>query len=605
MGNGSVSGQKKDPPKEQEQQHQEKVARSKSTQLGEFLRRKSGASLVFFACTDKAQVITEILEERGWSRTRDHAVTNFTIKWCLEHQVDWKKFQEGKQLINNIPGQITFADKVNLWYTIRDYINSRRNAVGNHVQTFLPMTFVLDDANELTEFLRIHKKQNRTWICKPRYSYAGQGIHVLSGNSNLESVLKVQSSIGKRTQIQPKFPGHIMQEYISRPLLIKGRKFDMRVHWLVAWTKPLIVFYNHHASVIRLSLNLYREYDFDRATHLTNLSVQEHHYRYATSQEDTGMTMQQLNQYFNKCFRPFHPQLCEDWVLTVMQDRMHTIIRQVIRASKHKLERIAGHFGLFGCDFLLDENFRLWLLEVNDNPGVGWGNTQVNTTTKPLFEETLNIVFECFDKYKHNRPILPVQCLKNYSLIYNESDDKERMVLDDNQLFSDKVVPRPTTKEAPAQPSSNSTALPRLSNTRQSTVTTPSATTEIIARSESILPATNSEVNLSKSMEFRERKERVKPDDAQERLRKLKALKERYTFSLPTRSIDKLNQLSFRRPNSSLVALRRAQQKRRIELKPINSDSKRSKPQTAPLPSCEATIEKENSVIIKPTEADP
>lgn len=59
--------------------------------------------------------------------------------------------------------------------------------------------------------------------------------------------------------------------YIARPLLIKGRKFDIRVHWLVAWTKPLLVFYNHNASVIRLSLNLYREFDFDRATHLTNL----------------------------------------------------------------------------------------------------------------------------------------------------------------------------------------------------------------------------------------------------------------------------------------------------------------------------------------------
>lgn len=50
---------------------------------------------------------------------------------------------------------------------------------------------------------------------------------------------------------------------------------------------------------------------------------------------------------------------------------MKTIIRQVVRASKSKLERVAGQFGLFGCDFLLDENFRVWLLEVNDNPGVG------------------------------------------------------------------------------------------------------------------------------------------------------------------------------------------------------------------------------------------
>ena len=50
---------------------------------------------------------------------------------------------------------------------------------------------------------------------------------------------------------------------------------------------------------------------------------------------------------------------------------MQTIIRQVVRASKDKLERAAGQFGLFGCDFLLDENFRVWLLEINDNPGVG------------------------------------------------------------------------------------------------------------------------------------------------------------------------------------------------------------------------------------------
>lgn len=103
--------------------------------------------------------ITEILEERGWSRTKDHNVTNFTIKWCLEHQVDWKQFQEGKQLINNIPGQLAFADKVNLWYTIRDYLNSRRNTLGNNVQTFLPMTFVLDDENEVTEFLRVYKSK--------------------------------------------------------------------------------------------------------------------------------------------------------------------------------------------------------------------------------------------------------------------------------------------------------------------------------------------------------------------------------------------------------------------------------------------------------------
>lgn len=79
------------------------------------------------------------------------------MKWCLEHQVDWNQFKEGKQLINNIPGQISFADKVNLWYTVRDYLNQRQSIIGCHIQSFLPMTFILDNENEVNEFLRIYK----------------------------------------------------------------------------------------------------------------------------------------------------------------------------------------------------------------------------------------------------------------------------------------------------------------------------------------------------------------------------------------------------------------------------------------------------------------
>ena len=90
-------------------------------------------------------------------------MTNFTIKWCLEHQVDWKQFREGEQLINNIPGQITFADKVNLWYTIRNYLDQRRSLLRNNIQTFLPMTFVLDEENEVAEFLRTFK--SKTFLC--------------------------------------------------------------------------------------------------------------------------------------------------------------------------------------------------------------------------------------------------------------------------------------------------------------------------------------------------------------------------------------------------------------------------------------------------------
>ena len=77
-----------------------------------------------------------------------------------------------------------------------------------------------------------------------------------------------------------------------------------------------------------------------------------------------------------------------------------------------------------------------------------WGNPRLNTSTKPLFEETLNIVFECFEKYNKQQAILPIQCLQNYELIYDEDDDVERLARDDNQIFTERLSIRYAKREA-------------------------------------------------------------------------------------------------------------------------------------------------------------
>ena len=138
--------------------------------------------------------ISEILEARGWSRTKDQEVTNFTIKWCLEHQCDWNRFQEGKQLINNIPGQIIFADKVNLWYTIRDYLQQRARLAGNPIQTFLPMTFVLDDETEVNDFIRIYKSRKgyTTLALKTRFSFFSLQNKIEPGFTSLGTVTRAK-----------------------------------------------------------------------------------------------------------------------------------------------------------------------------------------------------------------------------------------------------------------------------------------------------------------------------------------------------------------------------------------------------------------------------
>ena len=230
-----------------------------------------------------------------------------------------------------------------------------------------------------------------------------------------------------------------------------------------------------------------------------------------------------------------------------------------------------------------------------------WGNTQVNTTTKPLFEETLNIVFECFDKYKHNRPLLPVSCLNNYQLIYNENEDNENLLRDDNQVFSERVSTRYSIRDSPSRASNSSRTLPRINTSRTST------TTDTSTSSEMTLPVVVETTNLNKNIDSIE--SIIKPVEQEtdkQRLLRLKMIRAKYTFKFPVRSVEPMAaSLGVQRSFSSAYAFNTIQRRKRVDLKPINSNRKRNKQQVKSLmENCTDIEKKENTMIIEEDEQE-
>jgi len=51
-------------------------------------------------------------------------------------------------------------------------------------------------------------------------------------------------------------------------------------------------------------------------------------------------------------------------------------------------------FELFGFDFLLDEDFRTWLIEVNYNPFLGMPNDYMKTLVPRMMNDMLKIVLD-------------------------------------------------------------------------------------------------------------------------------------------------------------------------------------------------------------------
>jgi hypothetical protein len=60
----------------------------------------------------------------------------------------------------------------------------------------------------------------------------------------------------------------IIKRYISNPLTINKRKFDIRCYMLIASTKPLLVLFHH--GYLRLSMYEFSNDDNNLVIHLTN-----------------------------------------------------------------------------------------------------------------------------------------------------------------------------------------------------------------------------------------------------------------------------------------------------------------------------------------------
>jgi hypothetical protein len=200
-------------------------------------------------------------------------------------------------------------------------------------------------------------------------------------------------------------PARIMQRYLTNPLLLKGKKFDIRAFALIASTTPLIALYGG-PGYCRLSVDDYHGADVeDTAVHLTNQSVQKNRPDYRLLSEDTTWSMDRMNNHLNA-----HGRVPTDWTVNELPRRIKQIMTQVFRAIDGKLDPRDGIFDLLGFDFMVDEQLNVWLIEVNRNPSLATNSEVLRDRVTKAVSTTLDIVLEMYDKRQLKQPILPFTC---------------------------------------------------------------------------------------------------------------------------------------------------------------------------------------------------
>ena len=175
-----------------------------------------------------------------------------------------------------------------------------------------------------------------------------------------------------------KFQNTVVQKYLDKPSLIKGRKYDLRVFMVIICCKPYFVY--SQEGYARISLNEYTTESFGktetledgkttdwpgRITHLTNLAIQKKHPEFKTRKEEVAMTMAALRDYFIG-----QGLTTVDDFKTRVTDKINEVMRLIFLQVKDRLDKKFGCFEVFGFDFMLDDDLRPILLEINVNPAL-------------------------------------------------------------------------------------------------------------------------------------------------------------------------------------------------------------------------------------------
>mmetsp|Transcript_34178 Transcript_34178/g.97103 ORF Transcript_34178/g.97103 Transcript_34178/m.97103 type:complete len:492 (-) Transcript_34178:15-1490(-) len=319
--------------------------------------------------------IYDVLKSRGWKET--DAETDWHIFWTDK---DWihgtfdKMHLDPHQHVNHFLNHYELTRKdllVKNMKRMRRQCEKDGKSEEASKYNVCPITFVVPQ--EYNMFVEEFKKHSgATWIMKPVGRSQGAGIFLIN---KLAQIQQWRPSMNWKPPKDGKDPEdddnnkdgpelYVVQKYVDEPLLIGGKKFDMRLYALVTSYQPLTV-YMHRGGFCRFSMSRYSMDKSDMTNlgqHLTNVAVQKHSGKSAYKRTGAKWDVRYLKNYvMNVAGQETANRMMNDIESIVIHSLLS--VQKVMINDKHCFE-------MYGYDILLDTAFKPWLLEVNASPSL-------------------------------------------------------------------------------------------------------------------------------------------------------------------------------------------------------------------------------------------
>ncbi|CAH0394240.1 unnamed protein product [Bemisia tabaci] len=380
-------------------------------------------------CTDLEKlVLTVNFDKRGWVRVNPDDDWNIywaSVQTCRNlFSVDSGYRLHDNQCINHFPNHYELTRKDLMVKNIKRYRKDLereghptaiRSKQGRYTHLdIIPITYILPaDYNMFVEEFR--KNPHSTWIIKPSGKSQGAGIFLINKLSKLkrwskESKPPFHPQNGKES--------HVISRYIENPLLIGGKKFDLRMYVLVTIYRPLKAYLYKHGfcrfCAVRYDNNNHQDLE-NVFVHLTNNAIQKNGEDY-NNVHSGKLNMESLKLYLETTYGKSRTDFLFfniKWLI------IHSLkaVSSVIANDRHCFE-------CYGYDIIIDEELKPWLIEVNASPSLTFTTAHDRILKSKLIDDILSIVVPpdgIPDARWSKRP--SVDAMGNFHLIVDEEYD--------------------------------------------------------------------------------------------------------------------------------------------------------------------------------------
>ena len=388
---------------------------------------------------NNGKLIDELMEQRSdkWVKTSLDLVKFCDFIWSpLPHVIDFKYSSEKRQFVNHIEFCNSLSNKLNLYYNLLRHCESKKLNLFDYVPFTICLSISknnfmtqLDNfkqfCSELPEYtpksdikyvekfsilgskrtgetqtINIPKTYNtgrNMWIIKPINLNRGRCIQVMNDTDAIVEYLQKIQEMKKIESENNDFKCEhiILQKYLEQPLLYQERKFDIRICiMLIAGQENCVyIFKQGHLKATCAKFDITSSLHF---IHLTNYSVQKHNADFSKIEIGNEISYEEFQNELDKnnsgknFFKDIYPKIVY-------------IIRLAVGAGKYNINHLnrTNCFEIFGCDFILDQKYKPYLLEINLNPGLEISSPLISKLVPRMVDDALKLTID--SKFYRNK----------------------------------------------------------------------------------------------------------------------------------------------------------------------------------------------------------